>query len=168
MPGVLAPSRFLDVKNFAFVDPAKFFAKTVPAMRGLGNRDTIDNYAYRYVNVKENPAEELHVRFGAKEAGECELFARLRVINSKVLDAAAGKLELCRPSAKKGEKPVVIASQKVFGSAGDESWQTVYVGRIELKSGDFMRFTIGESGNAKEIALRDAVIVDTKLLDEAK
>ena len=168
MPGVLAKSRFLDVKNFAFVDPAKFFAKTVPAMRGSGNRDTIDNYAYRYVNVKENPTEELHVRFGVKEAGECELFARLRVINSKVLDAAAGKLELCRPSAKKGEKPTVIASQKVFGSAGDESWQTVYVGRIELKSGDFMRFTTGESGNAVEIALRDAVLVDTKLLDEAK
>ena len=168
MPGVLAPSRFLDVKNFAFVDPAKFFAKTVPAMRGSGNRDTIDNYAYRYVNVKENPTEELHVRFGAKEAGECELFARLRVINSKVLDAAAGKLELCRPSAKKGEKPVVIASQKIFASAGEDVWQTVYVGRIALKSGDFLRFTTGESGNAVEIALRDAVLVDTKLLDEAK
>jgi hypothetical protein len=168
MPGVLAPSRFLDVKNFAFVDPAKFFAKTVPAMRGSGNRDTIDNYAYRYVNVKENPAEELHVRFGAKEAGECELFARIRVVNSKVLDAAAGKLELCRASAKKGETPTVIASQKIFASAGDESWQTVYVGRIALKSGDFLRLTIGESGNAKEIAFRDAVIVDTKLLDEAK
>jgi hypothetical protein len=122
MPGVLARSRFLDVKNFAFVDPAKFFAKTVPSVGGAGARDTIDNYAYRVANVKDNPNEELQVRFGGKNVGECELFARVRVINSKVLDAAAGRIELCRPSANKDEKPAVIASQKIFGSAGEEVW----------------------------------------------
>lgn len=168
MPGVLARSRFLDVKNFAFVDPAKFFAKTVPAVGGVGARDTIDNYAYRVANVKDNPQSELQVRFGGKNVGECELFARVRVINSKVLDAAAGRLELCRPSANKDEKPTVIASQKIFGSAGEEVWQLVYVARAEIKAGDYLRFTTGDSGNAIEISLRDAIMVDTELLDEAK
>jgi hypothetical protein len=163
MPCADSPSRFLDVRSIAFVDPAAFGKLTVPASRGgEGRRDPFDNYAYRELDCRAVTNGALSAVVGSAAAGDREVFARVRIVNGAVLDAAAGRLELWR----KGAKPELLGSAKVFGSRGEEVWETVWLGHFDLKSGDEVRFVSGDSGNALKLSLRDLVLVDPKLLGE--
>lgn len=168
MPGAENPSRFLDVKSIAFVDPAAFARVSIGARYGEGGRDNIDGYRYRQVDLTADRDGFVSCIVPASQAGVKEVFARVRVINSKVLDAAAGRLELLRFGAKRSEPKKVIASSKVFGSRGEEVWQTVYLGRLDLKANDEIRLRSGDSGNALSIALRDVLLVDPALLSGSK
>ncbi len=166
MPCADHPSRFLDVKSFAFVDPAAFARVSIAARGGAGRRDEFDGYVYRELSCSDSPGEALVAAVGAKNAGDSEVFVRVRVVNGTVLDAAAGRVEVRRPAAKKGGESETLASVKVFGSRGEDVWQVVSVGRIDLKPGDEVRFTAGESGNAVSIAFRDVLLVQPSLLGE--
>ena len=166
MPGAEHPSRFLDVKSIAFVDPAAFVRESIGVRGGEGRRDGIDGYTYRELAPVGDASAALSAVVGAKNAGDRELFARVRVVNGRVLDAAAGRLELWRPPEKKGGERTLLASVKVFGSRGEDAWQTVYVGRFGLKAGDEIRFRAGESGNAVSLAFRDVLLVAPALLGE--
>ena len=166
MPGAENPSRFLDVKSFAFVDPAAFARVSLAVRGGEGRRDGIDGYSYRELSCTNSPAGALVAVVGAKNVGDQEVFARVRVVNGAVLDAAAGRLELWRPPVKKGEEGTILGSVKVFGSRGEDVWQTVSLGRFGLKTGDEIRFRSGESGNAVSLAFRDVLLVAPALLGE--
>ena len=166
MPCADSPSRFLDVKSIAFVDPAAFRRRSAAACGGEGRKDGIDGYSYRELVCADAPGGTLSVPIGGR-VPERELFARVRVVNGTVLDAAAGRLELWRPAKEKGGEGEVVASVKVFGSRGEDVWQVVHLGRFaDLNRGDEIRFRAGESGNAVSIAFRDVLFVPPELLGE--
>ena len=162
MPCADAPSRFLDVRSIALVDPAVFGKNSVPSRGGEGRRDPFDGYAYRELDCRAVTNGALSAVVGSAGAGDREVFARVRIVNGAVLDAAAGRLELWR----KSPQPTLLGSVKVFGSRGEDVWQTVWLGRFDLKSGDEVRLVSGDSGNALTLSLRDLVLIDPSLLGE--
>ena len=165
MPCADSPSRFLDVRSFAFVDPAVFGKVSVGTRGGEGRRDPFDGYAYRELDCRAVTNGYLSAVVAGANAGDREVFARVRVVNGAVLDAAAGRLELVRP--QKGAAPETLGSVKVFGSRGEDVWQTVWLGRFDLKAGDEVRLRSGDSGNALTLSFRDILLVDPALLGEA-
>ncbi|MGN1360053.1 MAG: DUF4838 domain-containing protein [Kiritimatiellia bacterium] len=176
MVGIGSKLDFVDVKNFALVDPA-----VVDAALSLGNptgtkgrfskpKNAIDGFHYARLelagatNSAERAAAEIVRPFGDKELGEKAVLVELLVNTDKPLDTRAVRLQVVKPAAQKGGEETILAEQFVMGNAGEEAYQIAVFDPLKIEKGVFLRIRQGDGAPVKGISLKRAGTLEKALL----
>ena len=156
MNGILNPVDHVDVKDFTFVAPEiveKAFAREADAKprtividapkfdRDKNVRvetDKIDNFKYARLAAFNTNAPVASVSYTVKpaEAGRWHVLLRTRIGAAVALDQDAALATITAPpgGAENGA-PGTVARAHVTGSLGDEAWQIVSLGVVDLAPG---------------------------------
>ena len=123
------------------------------------DEDKIDRYPFWSALPPEGegtvPADRFVQAVIGKAYGLRHVFARVRVGDREWFDNRAARIEQVRDGK-------VIASRAVTAQKGDNTWQIVSLGAVDIAKGDILRL-VPDSGNATELTLRDFLTVDASL-----
>ena len=158
MNGVLHPCGFIDVQDITLVNPrlvekttpgdkdgkdgvtrARSIVVDAPAFDKAANvriqDDRIDNFKYARLSNFDTNAPVTSIAWSAKaaEAGDWDVFAKVRIGAAFALDQNAAVMTLTTNAPALGGQPLAVTH--VNGSEGDEAWQIVCLGRQTLAAG---------------------------------
>jgi len=169
MPGTVYPTRFQDVKNFVLVDPAAFATNSANCLcadvrkmdgRGLARGyDAIDRFDY----LRSTNGAPVAAKVTDKAAGDKMVFARVRIGASAPLDQEAAFISV---TSGTGTNRATLATTRISGSPGDESWQVVCAGRLNLTTNMTLSVTAGTNHPPRFVDVRDFQIVKPELFGE--
>ncbi len=178
MPGILHESAWCDLKEIFLVSPS-LFEKGGEGVSVFENgaldrsnktenrKDDIDKFRYtRLASTIDNAAISFTVK--PANAGRRHVFVEVRSGANKALEQEAAIVEVVEmPPKNSKEKAKTIASQIVSGSLGDESWQIVSLGEVDLKAG--AKIILKNIPNATRYTdLRRIVLVEPSVISETR
>ncbi|MBQ6923111.1 MAG: DUF4838 domain-containing protein [Kiritimatiellae bacterium] len=164
MPGVLHPTTNVAVRAFHLVRPDAFTRDSLKPDTAatpwvVRDEDKIDRYPFWSALPPEGEGTVPAGRFVEapvrKAYGPRHVFARVRVRDRQWFDNRAARLEHVRG----GE---VLASRAVTAQKGDNTWQIVSLGAVDLAKGDSLRL-VPDSGEATELTVRDFLLAAPEL-----
>ena len=161
MNGVLHPCDYIDVREITLVDPrvvesstasgdakdaaakARSIVINAPGFDKQANvriqDDRIDNFKYaRLASFNTNaPVEALSWTVKPEQEGEWEVVMKVRIGAAFALDYDAALATVTIPYERCTECDAIQTPARVHvsGSLGDEAWQIVNLGRVDLKKG---------------------------------
>lgn len=164
MPGIMHPTTNVAVRGFHLLKPAllekNYYSPSVSktAKWPVVKRDQIDRYDYWVLSPDEgtntiSKGKYIQRYFGRAE-GKKHIFARVIVKSNAWFDNHAARIEYVR----KGQ---VIASRHITSQKGDNAWQLVSLGEVDVLAGDIVR-VVPDSSYVTEISLRSFYLVDPK------
>jgi hypothetical protein len=164
MPGIMHPTTNVAVRGFHLVNPAvidkNYYSPSVDktAKWPVYKRDQIDRFDYWVLTPDEGTntiSKGKYIqRYFGRAAGKKQIFARVIVKSSAWFDNHAARIEYLR----KGQ---VIASRHITSQKGDNAWQLVSLGEVDVLAGDIVR-VVPDSSYVTEISLRSFYLVDPK------
>ncbi len=172
MNGVLEPTDFADVKSFTLVDPVLIEGASQPILtdsrstiidarklKGANRkpfemgRDKIDNFQFARI-ANTNKATAIEYTITKNDAGECDVFAVVRIDSDVEFDPAAATIELVGSLHR-----AIIKSE--YGNRG---WQVVSLGRQTLAEGDTLRFSPVMKAELKSADIRAFVLIKPEVM----
>lgn len=177
MPGILHASDWCDLKEVFLVAP-DLFEKGGEGFRVISNggfdrskvvanlEDKIDKFRYSRITAEKGDGAAIEYTVKKADAGRRHVFLQLRSGASKPLDQEAAKAVVLDVAPKdKKLLPSKILSCAISGSLGDESWQIVSLGEVDLKPG--MKISLeGGAGRPRYTDLRRIVFADPAVISK--
>jgi hypothetical protein len=178
MPGILHESAWCDLKEVFLIAP-ELFEKGGEGVRvfengALDRSNKVENKAdgidkFRYTRLSESVKDGvISLTLKPAHAGRYHVFLEVRSGAKKALEQEAAMAEILAPKSKISNAPAKVISSKVIsGSLGDESWQIVSLGEVDLVSG--MKVCLKNvSGKSNYIDFRRMVLVEPSLISKTK
>jgi len=191
MNGVLHPCDYIDVREITLVDP-RLVEKTTPgdkdAKDGVSTArsivvdapafdkaanvriqdDRIDNFKYaRLSNFDTNaPVESVSWTVKPEQEGDWEVLMKVRIGAAFALDYDAAMAVVTVPEELCTECGAIQTPARVHvsGSLGDEAWQIINLGRVQLKKG--MKVSLAPRAGTNDVP-RYVDVQSLSLLDPA-
>ena len=191
MNGVLHPCDYIDVKDITLVD-SRLVEKTTPgdkdAKDGVSTArsivvdapafdkaanvriqdDRIDNFKYaRLSNFDTNaPVESVSWTVKPEQEGDWEVLMKVRIGAAFALDYDAAMAVVTVPEELCTECGAIQTPARVHvsGSLGDEAWQIINLGRVQLKKG--MKVSLAPRAGTNDVP-RYVDVQSLSLLDPA-
>ena len=136
---------------------AKSLAGSKDAIR---ETDKLDSFQY----IRSKDAEGVSFTVTTQEAGEWYVFVRLRIGATEPLDQEAGFITLDQGADANAGK---LAAMRVTGSPGDDSWQTLCLGKFKLDPGMRLRATPGTKHPLRFLDVRNVLLASVSAFESS-
>lgn len=139
-------------------------------------KDTIDDFQYaRLSNFDTNaPAEAISWKVKPAQVGKWHILLTIRSGAAVALDqnAAVATVEIPADPKAEGSEAQTLATVPVTGSLGDESWQLVSLGVVEVPEGAVVRLAPRKDGSAAPVPyytdLRRVTLLDPDFIGKTQ
>ena len=136
---------------------AKSLAGSKDAIR---ETDKLDSFQY----IQSKDAEGVSFTVTPQEAGEWYVFVRLRIGATEPLDQEAGLITLAQGADATAGKLAVL---RVSGSPGDDSWQTLCLGKLKLESGMRITAKLGTKNPVRFLDVRNVLLASPAVFESS-